>query len=42
MPDNLLGLLLAEHLQGGSEQGVQGELAELLLLEILRDIHAHA
>ena len=32
MPDDLLSLLLTEHLLGRSEQGVQGELAELLLL----------
>ena len=42
MPDNLLGLLLAEHLLGGSEQRIQGKLAEFLLLEVLGDIHAHA
>ena len=41
MPDNLLGLLLAECLLGGCEKTIEGDLAELLLLEESGDVHPH-
>ena len=42
MPDNLLSLFLAKHLLGRRQESTDGDLAKLLLLQELCNIHSHA
>ena len=41
MSDDLLALLLTEGELGGRQEATEGDLAELLLFQELRNIHSH-